>query len=176
MTQSLIRPPGQAASWLRNASSNSCILQLLVVKSSVEFVCGNVVSKGPSKVACTVVPAEPPKDLAMKSKRSCCPVACTLDLIGDRWTLLIIRDLLLGKSHFKEFRSSPEKIATNILTDRLGRLVDHELVERFPSMEVIGKEAYRLTSKGKTLGPIVESMMKWGLKHIDGTDAKLAKK
>ncbi len=112
----------------------------------------------------------------MKHPRSCCPVACTLDLIGDRWTLLIVRDLLLGRAHFKEFAAAPEGIATNILTDRLARLVEHGLVEKFPSRQQPGREAYRLTSKGTTLGPVVKAIMNWGLLHIEGTQVKLKPK
>ena len=62
------------------------------------------------------------------TRRSVCPVACTLDLIGDKWTLLVIRDLMSGKSQFKDFLESPEGIATNILTSRLNRLLEHGLV------------------------------------------------
>ncbi|QDT99253.1 winged helix-turn-helix transcriptional regulator [Gimesia aquarii] len=112
----------------------------------------------------------------MKEKRSCCPVACSLDLIGDKWTLLIVRDLLLGRSHFKEFVSSPEKIATNILTDRLTKLVKHGLAEKFPSPSVSGKDAYRLTKKGKTLRPVIEAIANWGLKNLEGTEMRLAEK
>jgi DNA-binding HxlR family transcriptional regulator len=112
----------------------------------------------------------------MKHPRSCCPVACTLDLIGDKWTLLVVRDLLLGRSHFREFSASPERIATNILTDRLTRLVEAELVEKFPSPEQPGRDAYRLTKKGKTLGPLVHAIKNWGLEHLEGTSARLKAK
>jgi DNA-binding HxlR family transcriptional regulator len=109
----------------------------------------------------------------MEHPRSCCPVACTLDIIGDKWTLLVVRDLLLGRSHFREFAASPERIATNILTDRLTRLVDHGLAEKFPSPEQPGREAYRLTDKGKTLGPVVKAIVKWGLEQLQGTAAMM---
>ena len=112
----------------------------------------------------------------MEHPRSCCPVACTLDIIGDKWTLLVVRDLLLGRSHFREFAASPERIATNILTDRLTRLVDHGLAERFPSPEQPGREAYRLTDKGKTLGPVVKAIVKWGLEQLQGTAAMMTPK
>lgn len=108
-----------------------------------------------------------------KSKRSVCPVACALDLFGDRWTLIVIRDLLLGRSHFKDFEASPEGIATNILADRLARLVENGIAEKFPSPEVPGKDAYRLTEKGKTLEPIVRAIAEWGLEHLEGTHAAL---
>jgi DNA-binding HxlR family transcriptional regulator len=105
--------------------------------------------------------------------RSVCPVACTLDILGDKWSLLIIRDLLRGKSHFKEFMASPERIATNILAERLNRLTSNGLIERFQSSEIAGKEAYRLTEKGRSLRGILGQIKAWGLEHIDGTDARL---
>jgi DNA-binding HxlR family transcriptional regulator len=67
--------------------------------------------------------------MARTKRRSICPVACALDLFGDRWTLLLIRDMACGKSLFKEFSASPERIATNILADRLERLVVGGLAE-----------------------------------------------
>jgi DNA-binding HxlR family transcriptional regulator len=106
-------------------------------------------------------------------RRSPCPVACTLDLIGDKWTLLVVRDLLLGRSQFREFAASPEGIATNILADRLARLVRHGLAEKFPCPEQPGREAYRLTATGRTLGPLVEHIASWGLEHLHGTEARL---
>ena len=90
--------------------------------------------------------------------------------------MLVVRDLLLGRTHFKEFMASPEKIATNILANRLDRLVESELAERFPSPEVPGKDAYRLTAKGKTLRPLMKSIAKWGLDNLDGTQAKMVPK
>jgi DNA-binding HxlR family transcriptional regulator len=107
-------------------------------------------------------------------KRSPCPLACTLDLIGDRWTLLVVRDLACGKAHFKEFSESPEKIATNILADRLAKLVAGGLVETYPSDAHPGRDAYRLTDKGKSLGPVIEAIATWGLTHVKGTTKQLA--
>ncbi|HLO41244.1 MAG TPA: helix-turn-helix domain-containing protein [Phycisphaerales bacterium] len=109
-----------------------------------------------------------------QARRSVCPVACTLDIIGDKWTLLVVRDLALGKSQFKEFMASPERIATNILTDRLGRLLEHGLVERRQSPEHEGREVYVLTGKGESLIPLLRSIALWGLEHIKGTEARLA--
>ncbi len=105
----------------------------------------------------------------MKQARSCCPVACTLDLLGDKWTLLVVRDLLLGRSHFREFAASPEGIATNILADRLARLVEYGLAEKFSSPVQPGRDAYRLTAQGRTLGPVIKAIVKWGLEQIEGT-------
>jgi DNA-binding HxlR family transcriptional regulator len=106
-------------------------------------------------------------------KRSTCPVACVLDLIGDKWTLLIVRDLACGKSQFKEFAASPEGIATNILSDRLARLVAAGLVETFPAADAPSRAAYRLTARGRSLGPIVAAMAEWGLAHVRGTAMRL---
>jgi DNA-binding HxlR family transcriptional regulator len=107
------------------------------------------------------------------SRRSACPIACTLDLVGDKWTLLVIRDLMGGKAHFKEFLASPEKIATNILAERLVRLESNGFIERYPASNVAGRDAYRLTAKGRSLRGLMEQVKTWGLDHIDGTRARL---
>ena len=102
-------------------------------------------------------------------RRSPCPVACLLDIVGDRWTLLIVRDLMLGHSRFKDFAESPEGIPTNILSDRLARLLEHEIVEQIPADDGTKRFAYRLTKKGKALGPLLAAMRDWGLKWEKGT-------
>ncbi len=109
-------------------------------------------------------------------KRSPCPVACTLDILGDKWTLLLIRDMLCGLSCFNEFCRSPEKIATNILADRLEKLVSSHLVEKFEITGPPVRDAYRLTAKGKSLRPVLEAVAKWGLANIDGTEARMKPK
>ena len=96
-------------------------------------------------------------------KRSPCPVAFSLDIFGDRWTLLVIRDLFFGRTRFKEFAASPEGIPTNILTDRLERLLARGIVEQIPAEDGTKRMAYRLTKKGKALGPVLRSMRDWGL-------------
>lgn len=106
-------------------------------------------------------------------KRSPCPVACTLDLIGDKWTLLVVRDLACGKSQFKDLTASPEKIATNILSDRLRRLTAAGLVETFPAPDAPSRSSYRLTARGRSLGPIVAAIAGWGLEHIKGAQMRL---
>jgi DNA-binding HxlR family transcriptional regulator len=121
----------------------------------------------------TARPRHPARPAHGAERRSVCPIACTLDLFGDRWTLLIVRDLLGGKSHFKEFLASPEKIATNILAERLARLAAHGLIERYPSSEVAGREAYRLTEKGRSLRAVMAAIKTWGLEHIAGTEARV---
>lgn len=102
-------------------------------------------------------------------RRSPCPVACALDLMGDRWTLLIIRDLFLGKSRFKDFTSSPENIPTNILADRLDRLLQSGVVIQVPVTQGGKHLAYELTEKGRSLGPALRELRDWGLKWEAGT-------
>ena len=102
-----------------------------------------------------------------------CPVACTLDVLGDRWTLLVVRDMLCGKSRFKDFLASPEGIATNILTDRLERLVQGGLVRRRDAADHEGADEYVLTPKGKRLLPVLEAMRDWGLANVRGTQARM---
>ena len=110
------------------------------------------------------------------NSRSVCPVTSALEIIGDRWTLVIIRDLMAGRSHFKEFEHSPEGISTNILADRLSKLVGWGLIEKFSSSEVMGRKSYRLTALGETLRPVLESISDWGLTHIEGTQKRIAVK
>ncbi len=106
-------------------------------------------------------------------RRSPCPVACTLDILGDRWTMLVIRDLYLGRSRFKDFTASPEGIPTNILSERLERLLKYGLAEQAPVREGSKRSAYRLTEKGHALGPVLAAMRDWGLKWEPNTIAKL---
>jgi len=96
-------------------------------------------------------------------KRSLCPVAFSLDIFGDRWTLLVIRDLFFGRTRFKEFAASPEGIPTNILTDRLERLLARGIIEQIPAEDGMKRMAYRLTKKGKALAPILQAIRNWGL-------------
>jgi DNA-binding HxlR family transcriptional regulator len=90
-------------------------------------------------------------------------VACSLDVLGDRWTLLIIRDLFLGRSRFRDFCASPEGIPTNILSDRLERLLEQGIVGQVPAADGTKRMAYRLTEKGKSLGPVLKTLRDWGL-------------
>lgn len=108
-----------------------------------------------------------------KQRRSVCPVACTLDVLGDKWTLLIVRDLLCGRSSFQDFMESPERIATNILSDRLERLVSNGLVETVRSPVRSDRHTYRLTDRGRALTPVLEAIRDWGLAHVAGTRARL---
>ncbi len=84
-----------------------------------------------------------------------------------------MRDLLLGRSRFKEFAASPESIPTNILADRLERLVQHKIADRIAAADGSKHGAYELTSKGKALLPIVEMLRDWGLAWEEGTKAMI---
>lgn len=103
-------------------------------------------------------------------------MACSLDIIGDRWTLLVIRDLFLGRTRFRDFAASPEGIPTNILSDRLERLLRHEIVEQVPAQDGTKRLAYVLTKKGKGLGPLLEDLRDWGLKWEKETKVLLTSK
>ncbi|HQU14639.1 MAG: transcriptional regulator [Chromatiales bacterium 21-64-14] len=102
-------------------------------------------------------------------KRSPCPITNTLDVLGDRWTLLVVRDLFLGKRLFGEFSASPEGIPTNILADRLKRLEREGVLCRIPYQERPVRYAYTLTDKGRDLSPVLEAMMGWANRHIPET-------
>jgi DNA-binding HxlR family transcriptional regulator len=102
--------------------------------------------------------------------RSICSISCALEILGDKWTLLIIRDaLFVGSKSFGEFRSSPEKIASNILTDRLEKLVSNGIFEKNRNPDNKLKFDYTLTDRGQQLKPILFAMGKWGNENIKGT-------
>lgn len=103
------------------------------------------------------------------ARRSNCAVACTLDLVGDRWTLLIVRDLLGGKQYFDEFLHSPERIATNILAARLRALQAHGLIERVPDPADQRRWAYRFTKAGLHLRELLGHVAGWGHKYLPAT-------
>jgi len=96
-----------------------------------------------------------------------CPVAQTLDLIGERWTILLLRDLLLhGPRRFQDFQASLSGIAPNTLSSRLKAMEDNGLVRRELYSERPPRLEYVLTDKGKSLGPIVKAMREWGTKNL----------
>jgi DNA-binding HxlR family transcriptional regulator len=101
--------------------------------------------------------------------RSPCAVACTLDVVGDKWTLLVVRDLLRGSTTYKELQNSPERIPTNILADRLKRLEDAGLIAKAAYQEHPVRYAYTLSEKGKELREVLGAFARWGRKHISGT-------
>jgi len=104
----------------------------------------------------------------LRPKRSACPISCALEIVGDRWTLLVVRDLVLGKRRFAEFEASPESIPTNILADRLKRLVAAGIVSASRYSEHPPRVEYALTAKGEDLRPMIRAMVEWGVKHAGG--------
>ncbi len=102
----------------------------------------------------------------MNRKRSDCPISCSLDIFGDKWSLLILRDVMLrNKFSFGEFLESEEKIATNILADRLSLLEAENILSKQVSPENKSKFIYHLTKKGIDLLPIIIEIMDWGAKY-----------
>ncbi|SCY81467.1 transcriptional regulator, HxlR family [Nitrosospira sp. Nl5] len=104
----------------------------------------------------------------MAFERSCCPITNGLDIFGDKWTLLIIRDLVLGKKRYQDLISSPEKIASNILADRLKKLETASLITRRVYQQKPVRYEYILTEKGKDLKPVLEAISRWGREHYPG--------
>lgn len=100
--------------------------------------------------------------------RSECPVANFLDLLGDKWTLLIVRDLLLGKRRYGEFARSEEGIPTNLLAARLKRLEQAGIVQRQVYCEVPVRHEYHITDKGRELRVVVDAMAAWANENIPG--------
>ncbi|MEQ8553274.1 MAG: helix-turn-helix domain-containing protein [Cyclobacteriaceae bacterium] len=112
--------------------------------------------------------------------RSSCPISSALDIMGDKWTLLIIRDMMFGgKSTFKDFSNAQEKIATGILASRLKRLVDLSLITKGTIPENKKTVVYSLTEKGIDLLPIVVELILWSDKqlrdHVNQPMRELAK-
>ena len=96
-----------------------------------------------------------PKTQARGFQRSPCAVACTLDLVGDKWSLLVVRDLLRGNVTYGELQNSLERIPTNILADRLKRLEEARLIAKSAYQEHPVRYAYGLTEKGKALSDVL---------------------
>jgi DNA-binding HxlR family transcriptional regulator len=101
-------------------------------------------------------------------RRSRCPVSCTLDVLGDRWSLLVVRDLLRGKHRYSEFSASAERIPTNILAERLRRLKAKGIIRSRRYSGAPPRVEYHLTVKGEDLRPILRAMVDWGVRHAGG--------
>jgi DNA-binding HxlR family transcriptional regulator len=104
----------------------------------------------------------------MRTGRSRCPVARSLDIVGDHWSLLLIRDLVRGKRRFAEFAASPEGIPTNILSSRLKRLQKAGVIGAHRYSAHPPRVEYVLTQKGEDLRPILRAMVEWGIRHAGG--------
>jgi DNA-binding HxlR family transcriptional regulator len=103
--------------------------------------------------------------------RSDCPLNVCLEMFGDRWSLLIVRDLLFKKQHeFKNFLTAEEGIATNMLSDRLRRLEQHGIITKATHPSDARRVDYRLSKKGLDLAPVLVEMIIWAAKH-EKTDA-----
>ncbi len=104
------------------------------------------------------------------TRRSNCPISCSLDLLGDKWTLLVLRDILLfNKSRFEEFLESSENISTNILTDRLHKLELSGLITKAPYGSHRLRMAYSATEKGLSVRHLLNEIAKWGRDNLPGT-------
>jgi len=117
------------------------------------------------------VPRRQPAPVAgCAPQRSRCPISSTLDLIGDKWTLLVVRDLLFfGKRRFADFLAGGEAISTNILAERLERLEAAGLLERRRYQEHPPRDEYHPTSKGEELRPLLVELVRWGSRNVPGT-------
>jgi DNA-binding HxlR family transcriptional regulator len=98
-----------------------------------------------------------------------CSIARALEVLGERWTLLIVRDAMMGLRRFDDFQHSLG-LARNVLADRLGRLVEAGILERVPYQDRPVRHEYRLTQMGRELGTPVISLMHWGDRHLAGPD------
>src|SRR6266540_2258017 len=108
---------------------------------------------------------------APRPRRSGCPLNAFLEVLGDPWALLVVRDLLFrAKRTYGEFLRGGEGVATNILARRLRLLQDHGIVEATPDPRDARRAVYRLTEKGLDLAPVLVEMILWGAKHFS-TDA-----
>lgn len=101
------------------------------------------------------------------NKAKPCPLATSLSVLGDKWTLLILRDLIQGKRRYGDFASSDENIPTNILANRLKRLLEYELIAKQAYQTRPTRYEYVLTDSGCELLPSIQALAKWGNDHFD---------
>jgi len=99
--------------------------------------------------------------------RSGCPICNALDIVGDKWSLLVIRDLLGGKTTFKDFMNAPEKIASNILSQRLKWLKNQQILDFKYRKDNKKEKCYYLTDKGIDLYPVISELMLWSAKNVN---------
>jgi DNA-binding HxlR family transcriptional regulator len=104
-----------------------------------------------------------------------CSIARALEIVGERWTLLIVRDLFLGRSRFDELQESLG-IARNVLTDRLNRLVDEGIVERVPYSERPPRHEYHLTTKGRDLNITLAGLRQWGDRYVSPKPPRIVRR
>lgn len=117
-----------------------------------------------------------PKKKPSPKRRSGCPLNASVEVLGDRWSLLIVRDMMLrGFRSYKEFLESYEGIATNILADRLRNLVAHGIITSERDASDGRKRIYRLTAKGIDLAPVLTEMVLWAAGHEDTENQTLVR-
>jgi DNA-binding HxlR family transcriptional regulator len=98
--------------------------------------------------------------------RSPCPVASALDVVGDKWTLVVLRTIFAGRHRYAELANIPERISTNILADRLERLERYGLISKSAYQDNPVRYQYALTRKGADLLPILQELAAWAARHI----------
>ena len=114
--------------------------------------------------------------MSEKNFRSTCPISTGLDLFGDKWSLLIVRDLLYhGKRTFKDFSTSGENISSARLSDRLGKLEKQEILTKTNHPTNKKVFIYQLTQKGKDLAPIIAEFVLWGDKYLHNHISEFSK-
>jgi DNA-binding HxlR family transcriptional regulator len=117
------------------------------------------------------MPESSRSDATLAPRRSSCPIACSLDLLGDRWTLLVVRDLFRGRTRYGEFLASTEGIPTNILAERLKRLEAAGLIKGKAYQKNPPRYAYTLTPKGTGLRPVLAAFGLWAHRFLPRTQA-----
>jgi DNA-binding HxlR family transcriptional regulator len=100
------------------------------------------------------------------SYRSGCPLASALDIVGDKWSLIVVRGFFVGNSRYGDFLKAPEAISTNILADRLKLLECAGIIEQYADASGSAHSRYRLTRKGADLLPVLQALTLWGTHHI----------
>ena len=111
----------------------------------------------------------PANKVPKPKKRSACPISGFLDILGDKWTLLVVRDLFIGLNKYKDFQNGPEGIPTNILAERLKRLECANIISKQQYQNNPVRYHYHLTDKGKKLSPVIKEIMNWGNEFLPGT-------
>jgi DNA-binding HxlR family transcriptional regulator len=131
---------------------------------------------GKSRLPRRTPPCDPARLDPRPSRRSGCPLNASVEILGDRWSLLIIRDMMLRGFHsYKEFHDSYEGIATNILVDRLRKLERHGIIATEKDISDGRKVVYLLTEKGMDLAPVLTEMVLWAAAHEDTQNQALVR-
>ena len=105
--------------------------------------------------------------IKVENNRSSCPVSTSLEIIGDSWTLVLIRNFFMGKVTFADFKQAPENIATNILSNRLRKLRKYKLIEFKLNPKNRKIKQYYLTEAGINLYPLIYDLLIWGKDNLD---------